>query len=624
MNINTQLLLLLLITALGFGREQDRSDLDASADLEGAGRAKHTVTAVAAGSVPVIRAASFASDDGDDSDLPVIDFPMLDQVRSLDLIDSELSFPESLKKLDGRRVSMVGFMAPFDNLNNMRRCMILPSYVGCNFCSPPKITQVVYVTQRGDDPSEIYPFIEEPSHINGILRLSLAGSDHEGQKQGFVYALEDAIVTPYDGDAPVRAPGHGGGTASQATHRPGGMPLPPVAMDDLARKVADLLGREPLHAVEFEAVSYEAFGDLVRNDLATTFPEATCAARSRAFRLLGLLPEESDWIDTLAEFQLSRRIALADETGERVYVLESVSENHPYVRLELVGEIADAITRQHYPLDRTEPGTDDSDGAREQSDDARRANEALRQGLRTMALYRYARAHGIPPGSRPPVEVVQKSRARRLADDEIKQAVESVEFSIWEAIPSYAGSFFVDSLVGDTLPLSGVDPVLAQPPSTTMEFFRPRWYHDAALWRQDPVPSDFADDLMDTPPILTDVLGIGGLVPMLAAWYSDDVAMRLAGGWAGDRWAMWQLPDGASALMLEIRWQDESSAIQFREAIPDDSLWSLLPHEAGGIRVRMLRSDSADAIDRLTSAVQEANLAEEAVDELPRSSAVRP
>ena len=86
--------------------------------------------------------------------LPVIDFPLLGEARPVDLIDMKLEFPESLKKLNGRRVIMVGFMAPFDSLEDMVRCQIVPSYVGCNFCSPPNLRQVVYVTQGKDDEPE--------------------------------------------------------------------------------------------------------------------------------------------------------------------------------------------------------------------------------------------------------------------------------------------------------------------------------------------------------------------------------------------------------------------------------------------------------------------------------------
>ena len=83
-------------------------------------------------------------------DLPEVSFAMLDGARPIDLIQMDLAFPDTLKELDGRPVSLTGFMAPFDDLKDMRRCMIVPSYVGCTFCTPPTLTQVVFVTQGGD------------------------------------------------------------------------------------------------------------------------------------------------------------------------------------------------------------------------------------------------------------------------------------------------------------------------------------------------------------------------------------------------------------------------------------------------------------------------------------------
>ncbi len=532
------------------------------------------------------------SDDLDFSEtLPVLDFPLLGQARPLDLINMELEFPDALKKLDGRRVSLVGFMAPYDSLTDMRRCMIVPSYVGCTFCSPPNLSQVVYVTQGSDDtPARPYPFIEEASHVSGTLRLSLPGSDHEGQGQGFHYSLENAAVTAHTGDALQRAPGH----KNPADHKQGQgtAPLPPIAMADLVREVAELLGQEPLHPVTIEAVSAETMGKLVRDDLETTFPESTRTARAQAFSLLGMLPEDADWIDTLVGIQLAWRVAATDGKGERIHLLNSVSDDHPYIRLLLVGEIAEALTRQRFHRKRRELG---GDRRFPKNDDARRAHEALLQGLGGVAMYRYARSRGISTSVQPPVEFIRrKSEERTSVPGQLHR---------WQSLPREVGPFFVDFLVGPTGPLSGIDPALARPPSTTMELFRPRWHQDDALWQRDPVPSDFADDLIEIPPILTDVLGIGGLVPWLAQWYSVYVARSYCGQWAGDRWAVWQFPDGTSALLLETRWQDDDAALQFRNAISDTEF---LFHETGSRTVRVLRAKAPNVLDRLTSALAKA------------------
>jgi hypothetical protein len=518
--------------------------------------------------------------------LPVIDFPLMSEARPVDLINKELDFPDALKKLEGRRVSLIGFMAPYDSLNDMWRCMIVPSYVGCTFCSPPKLTQVVYVTQGSDDqPARSYPFIEEASQVVGTLRLSLPGSDHEGQQEGFQYSLENAVVTAYKGDAPERAPGHK--TAADHKQAPrqgqGTAPLASVALSELVEEVADLLGREPL-PIAIEPVSADSLGDFIRSDLEEVFPERTRTARAHAFSLLGMLPEDANWLDDLARIQLAWRIAATDKTGERIRLLDYVSTDHPYIRLVLVGEIAEALIRQHFYRGR--------DGKDYQNDDVRRAHEALLRGIGGVAMYRYAQSRGVSASAQPPIEFIQQQRERRtLLPGELRR---------WQSLPDELGPFFIEFLVGPNGPLSRIDPVLAQPPSTTIEFFRPRWYEDRALWRRDPVPSDFADNLLEFPPILTDVLGVGGLVPWLAQWYSVDVAKTFCGGWAGDRWAVWQFPDGSSALLLETRWQDDDSALQFHDAVSDTEV---VIHEAGSRTVRLLKSNPVSAIDLLTSSL---------------------
>ena len=138
----------------------------------------------------------------------VIDFPLLAEARPKDLIDMSLAFPDELQKLDGKKVSLIAFMAPFDSLEDMSRCMMVPSYVGCTFCTPPNLRQVVFVTQGNKDDETVYSFIEEPSHVTGTFRITRPDSTHEGKEQGFVYSIENAEVVPHTGEAPVRAAGH--------------------------------------------------------------------------------------------------------------------------------------------------------------------------------------------------------------------------------------------------------------------------------------------------------------------------------------------------------------------------------------------------------------------------------
>ena len=292
--------------------------------------------------------------------------------------------------------------------------------------------------------------------------------------------------------------------------------------------------------------------------------------------------------------ELTRRVAITSTTGKEIYVLDSVPENHPYVRLLLVGEIAEALTNQHFPVKSRQPVREEVSSM---NGDSRRAAMALRQGLNEVAIFRYARSRGISTSSRPPSELGEKSPKSINAPRELYQ---------WLALPREVGPFFVDSLLGSEEPQLGFEAALGEPPSTTMELFRPLFYQDASRWSPDPVPEDFADDLLETPPSFTDVLGIGGLIPWLSQWYAVPEAKSLTGNWTGDRWAIWQFPEEEFVLLLETRWTDEDSARNFRESIPYHPYQRVLSDEGGSKRVRFLRGSSESVFEYLPAIYQDA------------------
>lgn len=514
---------------------------------------------------------------------PLIDFPLLGEARPLDLIEMTLSFPETLRKLNGLQVRLIGYMAPFDSLEDMRRCQIVPSYVGCTFCSPPNLRQVVYVNQSEDGSlEEIYPFIEEPCQVTGIFRISEPESDHEGKKKGFVYSIENAEVTIYTGKTAKRAPGHGNSKGHKTGQ--GSSPLPPIDPLVLVQQVADLLGQESYLSISFENIPHQIFEGILRDEVQTIHSKRTQTARSEAFTLLGLLPKGMILSQVIAEFELSQRVALSDPKGERVYVLDSVPVDHPYVRTELVGAISDALRRQESvrnPILQNQASSD--------NEDTRRAREALTLGIRKVIMRRYARNLGISPSIPPPKEF-----ARR-----IEPLPGTSLLNRWHSLPEDVGPYFVNFHVGPTGPIKDMKPLSNRPPTTTMEFFRPLWHQDPALWLNDPVPEDFADQLTSFPPDLTDVLGAGGLMPFLASKNSGHVVMTVSGQWAGDRWAIWKFPDDSAALLLETRWQDETTALEFCLVIPAHPFQWFFPHEEGTNKVRMIRATSTAALNRL-------------------------
>ena len=178
----------------------------------------------------------------------------------------------------------------------------------------------------------------------------------------------------------------------------------PTEASALVAEVAELVGLAPLRPIEIESVPSDAFVALLRSE-----QEAALQARpdpaKRVFRRLGMLTDTDAWLDRVVEFQLTRRVAAVDAAGERIRLRGSVPELHPYARLDLVGEIAVALVRQH----QGGPGVEHPAGPAA-TDDARRAREALLEGLRTMAVRRYATARGIPSSPPLPSEIQERVR----------------------------------------------------------------------------------------------------------------------------------------------------------------------------------------------------------------------
>lgn len=122
--------------------------------------------------------------------------------------DATIKYPAEMKVLDGKRVAIVGFMAPFESVDDMTQCMILPAYVGCYYCGPPAVTQVVLIQQTSAK-KENRPFINEAVIVTGTLRLFSFESQHPAHQADFMYALDEATVEVFTGqNKPSRAAAH--------------------------------------------------------------------------------------------------------------------------------------------------------------------------------------------------------------------------------------------------------------------------------------------------------------------------------------------------------------------------------------------------------------------------------
>ena len=136
-----------------------------------------------------------------------IDFKLL--AEAVPDENSNPVFPEDLTLLDGKEISIQGFMAPFDDLEDLTRFMVFSFPTGCNFCAPPSADQVVMARRPEKDAPHDY--VDGPIRVTGTLSLWKETSDDPAHSMDFFhYLLKDVEVEPIDfSELTLELPDHG-------------------------------------------------------------------------------------------------------------------------------------------------------------------------------------------------------------------------------------------------------------------------------------------------------------------------------------------------------------------------------------------------------------------------------
>ncbi|MCH8567529.1 MAG: DUF3299 domain-containing protein [Balneolales bacterium] len=76
--------------------------------------------------------------------------------------------PENLKALDGKEVSIVGYMVPFDRIENITQFILLQApFMGCMHVPPPQANEVIMI--KTERPLSSYTY--DPLKITGKLTI---------------------------------------------------------------------------------------------------------------------------------------------------------------------------------------------------------------------------------------------------------------------------------------------------------------------------------------------------------------------------------------------------------------------------------------------------------------------
>jgi hypothetical protein len=106
------------------------------------------------------------------------------------------TFPDYLKELDGKQVTLSGFIQPLREDPEMAAFMLIEYPVGCWYCEMPDVVGIVFVE---------LPTGQSFTYTRGLVRvvgrLALNATDPED----FLYSVRTARVAEADGPAPRRA-----------------------------------------------------------------------------------------------------------------------------------------------------------------------------------------------------------------------------------------------------------------------------------------------------------------------------------------------------------------------------------------------------------------------------------
>jgi hypothetical protein len=97
--------------------------------------------------------------------------------------------PEELKKLDGKKVRVTGFIAPYDNPENMTKFMLTEAAVGCFFCNPPEENGVVFV--RLAPKAKPLNFESDTVTVEGTLHF-MGHNKKDEEAEGFLFTIDEA------------------------------------------------------------------------------------------------------------------------------------------------------------------------------------------------------------------------------------------------------------------------------------------------------------------------------------------------------------------------------------------------------------------------------------------------
>jgi hypothetical protein len=287
-------------------------------------------------------------------------------------------------------------------------------------------------------------------------------------------------------------------------------------------------------------------------ELARKYSPARLDAERRALVAWGLVPADFDLAGFLADLLAEQAAAYYDPSAKRMVLANWLT---PELRRDaLTHELVHVLQDRLVDLDRflAAPGRSDEAVARQALVEGEAVALAHDLGLRR---------EGRDFASLPDVTELQRAIRASVTGPVVARAPAYMRTML--TFPYASGAGFAHAF-RQRHSWAQLSAVYRDPPRSSSQILHPERYLDR---REDPVPIPLAD-LTTVLPIgsraaLEDELGEIGLGEVLRQFLGESAN---ALGWRGDRYALWDVPAGAPALVAVVVWDTEDVAAGFVRA----------------------------------------------------------
>jgi hypothetical protein len=301
----------------------------------------------------------------------------------------------------------------------------------------------------------------------------------------------------------------------------------------------------------------------IAGELGRKYPTSRLEAERRAMVAWGLIPSGFDLAGFLTDLVLEQAAAYYDPVGKVMVLASWLGPDEQ--REALTHELVHLLQDRQIDLDRfltVPPGKGDEGLAR----------QALIEGEAVaLTLDRTLQRQGQDLSRLPDATPLQRAIAASGTGPMLGRAPRFLRRLL--TFP-YAGGFGFIHEFRRRHPWAELSRLYADPPRSTTQILHPERYLDR---REDPLPVSLPDLAPALGPgarrTFDDEAGEFGLAGILAEFLGDDAT---AGGWRGDRYALWGDATGTTALVALSLWESEPAATAFA-----DAYGRLLPRKHG-------------------------------------------